>query len=94
MLTITQPALEIIRQRNEPIFLEVPKVVSACCFNFRECPTVRFGVPHDGSKYEDRTLQDVVVRVPRGFADDTGLTITVSSFLGFKRLVIEGWRLI
>jgi hypothetical protein len=51
-------------------------------------------VPHDDSKYEERTLQDVVVRVPRGFSDDTALTIAVSSFLGFKRLVIEGWRLV
>jgi hypothetical protein len=94
MLTITQGALEIIREHKEPVFLEVPKAVSACCFSIRECPMVRFGVPHDDSKYEERTLQDVVVRVPRGFSDDTALTIAVSSFLGFKRLVIEGWRLV
>jgi hypothetical protein len=94
MLTLTQEAVELIRGRKEPIFLEVPKVVSACCFSLRECPMVRFGVPRDGANYEDRTLQDVLVRVPRGFSEDTGLTITVSHFLGFKRLVVEGWRLL
>ena len=94
MLTITQGALELIREKKEPIFLEVPKVVSACCFTLRECPMVRFGMPRDEAKYEDRTLQDVLVRVPRGFSDDTALTIAVSRFLGFKRLVVEGWRLI
>jgi hypothetical protein len=51
-------------------------------------------VPRDGSGYEDRTLQDVLVRVPRGFPDDPALTIAVSRFLGFKRLVVEGWRLV
>jgi hypothetical protein len=94
MLTITQGALEIIRERREPIFLEVPKRVSACCFSLQECPMVRFGVPRDGPGYEDRTLQDVLVRVPRGFPDDPALTIAVSRFLGFKRLVVEGWRLV
>ncbi len=94
MLKITQEALEFIRVKREPIFLEVPKVVSACCFSLRECPMVRFGVPRDGAKYEERTLQDVLVRVPRGFSDDTLLTIGVSRFLGYKRLVVEGWRLI
>jgi len=93
MLTITQGALEIIRKRRKPVFLELPRAVDACCYRLQECPMVRFGVPRDGSKYEDRTLQDVLVRVPRGISDEAALTIAVSNFLGFKRLVVEGWRL-
>jgi len=94
MLEITANAIELLRKRKEPIFLEFPRRVTGCCFHIQECPMVRFGKPRDHSRYEERNIDDQSVWVPRGFPEDLRLTITVSAFLGFKRLVLDGWRLI
>ncbi|MGA2081748.1 MAG: CC/Se motif family (seleno)protein [Holophaga sp.] len=94
MLEITPKAIEILRKRNEPIFLELPRRVTGCCLQIQECPMVRFGRPREHSRYEERSIDGQSVWVPMGFPDDLRLTLTVSVFLGFKRLVLEGWRLI
>jgi hypothetical protein len=93
MLTITQDALAMIHKHNKPIYLNMPKLITNCCFDLQECPTIHFGKPHDPSKYNERTIQDITVLVPHGLPKTIPLTITVSSFLGFKRLVLEGWCL-
>ena len=93
MLTITPEALAIIRKHKKPIYLNMPKLITNCCFDLQECPTVHFGKPHDISKYNERTIQDITVLVPHRLPNAVPLTITVSSFLGFKRLVLEGWCL-
>lgn len=92
MLTITPEALAIIHERSQPIFLDLPKLITNCCFSLQECPTVRFGEPRDLSHYEQRTIHDVIVFAPHSLPD-IPLSITVSSFLGIKRIVLEGWRL-
>ena len=92
MLTLSAEALAFLRGRGEPIFLELPPVVRGCCFDFQECPSVRLGAPRDPHRYEARQIDDVVVLVPRPFPDELALEIRFTSFLGFKRLVVEGWR--
>jgi hypothetical protein len=92
MLTITPEALAIIRKQKQPVFLDMPKLITNCCFNLQECPSVRFGEPRKLSDYEQRTIQDVTVFAPHSLPD-IPLTITVGSFLGIKRLVLEGWCL-
>ena len=93
MLTISPEALAIIRNRKQSIFLDMPKLISSCCFDFQECPSVRFGKPHNISEYDEKTIQDITVFVPHRLAADFPLTITVSSFFSIKRLVLEGWCL-
>jgi hypothetical protein len=94
MLKITPEALELIRKRREGVFLELPKVVSGCCYRIQECPMVRFGEPRDRSTYEETRIGDQPVWVPRDFpGEDMALTIVVSQFLWVKRLALEGWRL-
>lgn len=94
MLTITPEALAMIHKHKKPIYLSMPKLITSCCFDLQECPTVHFGMPHDMSKYKERTIQDVTVLVPHALPPTVPLTVTVSSFLGFKRLVLEGWCLV
>jgi hypothetical protein len=93
MLTISAEALEIIHRHKKPIYLNMPKLITSCCFDLQECPTVHFGKPHDPSQFQERIIQDVMVLVPHRLPHTIPLTITVSSFLGFKRLVLEGWCL-
>lgn len=90
MLTITPEALELIRKQDKPIFLELPKLINSCCFDLQECPTIRFGHPWNPHEYEKRKIMDTTVLVPQRLPD-VPLTIAVSSFLGIKRLVVEGW---
>lgn len=91
MLKITPEALSIIQNQGKPIFLELPKLIRNCCFDLQECPSVRVGEPRNAAGYEKRTVQDVTVYLPRHLPDFP-LTIAVSSFLGRKRLVVDGWR--
>jgi hypothetical protein len=96
MLSISPAALELIRKRNEPVFLDVPPPVGrGCCLGeLQECPSVRFGVPRDASRYEAREIDGVTVYVPRELPSRDPLTLVVQSFLGFRRVVVEGWRLL
>ncbi|NLI30278.1 MAG: hypothetical protein GX423_09395 [Nitrospiraceae bacterium] len=92
MLSITPEALDYIRKEENSIFLEMPKLIQNCCFDLQECPTVRFGIPRDPQNYEQRKIGDATVYVPARFPDNTPLTVTVNTFLGFRRLVLEGWN--
>jgi hypothetical protein len=93
MLTISDEALALITQKNEPVFLDMPKTITSCCFDFQECPTVRFGEPRNLSDYDRKTIRNVPVYLPHRLPGNT-LEIAVGSFLGIKRLVIKGWKLI
>jgi len=53
---------------------------------------VRFGEPYNPSDYVRRTIQDIIVFIPCKLPE-IPLILTVSSFLGIKRLVLEGWCL-
>ncbi len=96
MLSISPAALALIRERNQPVHLDLPPPVGrGCCLGeLQECPTVRFGVPRDASRYELRTIDGVVVYVPRELRPRDPLTLVLQSFLGFRRVVVEGWRLL
>ncbi len=93
MLTITPEALIIIQKKNQPVFLEMPKLITNCCFNLQECPTVHFGEPKNISDYEAKTINNVTVFAPH-VLPDIPLKITVMNFFGIKKLVLDGWCLI
>lgn len=92
MLAISPEALVMIRAENRPVYLDMPPhIKGGCCVNLQECPTVRFGDPHDPENYVQKEIQGIQLLIPRRFPMDGDLTITVSSFLGMKRVVLEGW---
>lgn len=92
MLTITSQAQSYIKAQNKAIYLELPPKID-CCIHLQEAPIIRLGLPRDLSAYERPiAIDDIDVYVPLDFID-IDLTITLASFLGFKRLAIEGWRL-
>jgi hypothetical protein len=91
MLTLTPEAVTYIKAQNKPIFLDIPPLIS-CCVHLKESPAVRFGEPHDKDNYNLETIQGVPVYVPHELPEQP-LKITLTSFLGFKNLVVEGWFL-
>jgi hypothetical protein len=91
MLTISPPALALIQEKNQPIFLDIPPLIG-CCIHVKEAPTIRFGQPHDPSNYSCQTIQGVTVFVPHELPD-VPLSIQVSQFLWKKYLVVAGWCL-
>lgn len=98
MISISPQALAIIRERKQPIHLDLPPVVTGgCCLpSIRECPVIRFGPPRSSPRkhYSVQSIDGITVHVPRGMPEEGNFTITVSSFLGIKRVVLEGWRLL
>jgi hypothetical protein len=93
MLTISDEALMMIEQKNESVFLDMPKTITSCCFDFQECPTVRFGEPRNISDYDKQTIRDIPIFLPHRLPE-CDIEIVVSSFLGYKRLVLNGWKVI
>lgn len=93
MLTITPEAVQYIRKRNLPVRLELPPCIDACCFELQEAPEARFGAPKDREAHKEQVIEEITVFIPRSL-QSLPLTLTVRSFLGFKHLAVEGWRLV
>ena len=98
MISISPEALEVIRRRNQPVYLDLPPAVQGgCCLpGIQECPVVRFAPPWDAARqeYVVEEIQGVTVHVPRRMPRDGNFTLKVSAFLGLSRIVLEGWKLL
>ena len=91
MLTITPEAKTYALDKGGSLFLEYITLTGGCCIPFQPEPVVRFGEPKNQDQYRQETMDGLTVFVPRGLPD-VPLVIEVASVLGFKKLVIEGWR--
>ncbi len=92
MLRISPEACDLIRKRPGPIHLDMPPMIQGgCCVGIQECPEVRFGAPRDPRRYVQMDVQGISVFVPRRMPLERDYTIIVSSLLGFRRVVLEGW---
>ncbi len=94
MLTISPTALAFIRQQNAPVCVDPPPRAVGCCIRIRECPGVHLGSPRDPAGYLETTVEGITVFLPRGFPEESPLTIDLGRFLWKKRLALKGWRLI
>ena len=68
MITITPEALEYIKQKGEPIYIDVPPLIS-CCVDLVDHPAVRTGVPHNQEIYTKKTIQGIKIFVPFDLPD-------------------------
>lgn len=93
MLSVHPNAARYVKDRNQPVYLEQPPAIDACCFQLQEAPAVRFGVPQKPETFVVYYVEGITVYVPRAI-DQIPLSLTLSNFLGFKSLSIEGWRLV
>ena len=91
MLTITQEAKDYISQKNCPFYIDVPPEIG-CCFHVVDTPALRPGEPREKDKFDKVSFDGAVVFVPKNFPDHE-LTISITRFLGWKKLVLEGWHL-
>jgi hypothetical protein len=96
MLSISPQARELIRGKGLPVRLELARVVQGCCGvpPLEEKPAVRFGPPPPAlrDRYEVRDIDGITVHVPRALPAHRHLTLGVASFLGIRRVVLEGWN--
>ena len=96
MLSISPEARALILEKGAAVRLELARRVHGGCGvpPLQERPTVRFGPPPSSLRhaYETRDVNGLTVHVPRALPDDRPLTVGVASFLGIRRLVVEGWN--
>lgn len=90
MLTITPEARRYIHDHGGIIHLEYLPL-QGCCIPYQPGPDVRFGMPYNPLQYRHETVDGTTVFVPFDLPD-VPLRINLNIFLGFKRLVAEGWR--
>jgi hypothetical protein len=93
MITLSEDALAYVEEKNTSLFIDVPYKVSGCCFDMTDCPAVNFGEPRQVAEYTKQTISGVTVFVPNSFPSDNPVVIRTRSFLGFRQLVLDGWRL-
>jgi hypothetical protein len=91
MLTITPEARAYALNNGGTLFLDYITLTSGCCVPFQPEPTVRLGKPRNQDKYRQEKIDGLTIFIPHALLEEA-LVITIDSFLGFKRLVIEGWR--
>ncbi|HVI76069.1 MAG TPA: CC/Se motif family (seleno)protein [Anaeromyxobacteraceae bacterium] len=96
MLSISPEARALILEKGAPVRLELSRAVHGGCGvpPLQERPTVRFGPPPSflSHHYEARDVDGITFHVPRALPKDRPLTVGVASFLGIRRLVVEGWN--
>lgn len=94
MLTIAEDALDLIREKAEPVVIEAPTTLRGCCFGLSTCPDVRFGEPPPASSHAKRILDGVDVYLPKGFPEGEPLVIRTRTRFGRQSLMLDGWRLV
>jgi hypothetical protein len=92
LIEFSEEALAYIGERKSPVVIDVPYKVSGCCFDVAERPSIRLGEPKDKADYVRQDSQGVILYVPRCLSDAHALTIRVRSLLGFRGLVVDGWK--
>jgi len=90
MLTITPQARTHALNNGGSLFLEYI-TLAGCCIPYQPEPIVRIGKPHNQDQYRQETIDGLTIFIPHKLPEEE-LVITMHSFLGYKRLVIDGWR--
>ena len=93
MYSITPAAAEYLKKQNQSVYLDLPPTVEGCCFQLQESPAAKMGVPPNPEAFSQHTVEGITVYVPHGLKP-VPLTVAISSFLGFKKLIVEGWPLV
>lgn len=94
MLTLSEDALALIAERQQPVFIDVPETIEACCLEITTCPAVRFGIPRKTDKHALTQIQGADIFVPHCFPRTQNLSIRAKKFFGRKYLFIDGWKLV
>ena len=93
MYSITPAAADYLKKQDQSVYLDLPPAVEGCCFQLQESPSAKMGVPANPDAYAQHNVDGVTFYVPHGLKP-VPLTVAVSSFLGFKKLIVEGWPLV
>ena len=91
MLTITAEANKYVLNNGGSLFLEYITLKGGCCIPYQPAPSVKLGKPYNQDQYRQETIEGLTVFIPHELPE-MPLLITMNSFMGFKRLVIEGWH--
>jgi hypothetical protein len=91
MLTITPEAKAYALDKGGSLFLELVTITGGCCIPYQPEPAVRLGKPRKHDQYRQETVDGLTVFIPHHLPEEE-LVIAMASFLGFKKLVIDGWR--
>ena len=94
MISLSEDAVRYAAEKQSPIHIGIPYKVSGCCFDVTECPSVGFGEPRTPADYSRETINGITVFIPNDFPDDKPMVIKTRSLLGFRQLVIDGWKLV
>lgn len=91
MLNMTPEAVQFILSRNCPFYIDVPPAIN-CCIHLVDTPAINSGTPREADNFDILTVDGATVYVPKDFPTHP-MRISITSFLGRKKLVLEGWHL-
>ncbi len=90
MLTFTKEACDFALLRGGIFYLEYIQL-KGCCIPYQPAPIIRLGMPQHPKRYQQEMVNGIQIYIPAKMPE-LPLEIHLSTFMGFKRLVVEGWR--
>ena len=86
MLILTPEAVQYIKEKNQPIYLDHPPLVGENSQIKIKAPPVKFGTPQNMADFTQSQEQGVTVYLPNGL-DVVQITVELSGFLFLKKLM-------
>lgn len=94
MIQVEDDVRVYVNQNGGAVTIDHSQQTAMCCGSINFGPTVRLGAPADDSAYHKLCINEVVVYLPEDFLTPYPLQLTLRSTLGFKRVCIEGWKVL
>lgn len=91
IVRITPEAAEYILTRATEVHFDLPPKIG-CCIDLQEKPDIKIGPPQTKESFFAVESSGITVHVPKDFPT-LELTITLSRFLAFRHLAVEGWHM-
>lgn len=86
MLILMPEAIQFIKEKQQPIYLDHPPLEGANSQMRVKAPAVKFGIPQQLSDFTVQQEHGVTVYVPRGL-ELVQITIELSGIICFKKLM-------
>lgn len=93
--SLSEEAKRFIATKGGTVTMHEPFCKRGCCVVINEAPDFTFGVPGNPDAHTVLRFDDVTLYVPLALVNQPGnFTIELLSVWKFRKLVVQGWKLV
>lgn len=94
LIRIEEEAKDFIKGRGGIVTIGAPNTGNLCCGKVNFAPEIKISEPSDPRNYLLGTVDGVKIYQHRDIMPSPSLSVGLAKILGFKYLVLNGWKLI